>query len=165
MPSQGIQYRSSHGIPDEALLGMVMTEPRPPRPNSIELRRSYPPEEHQLYSPPMSEHYRTANYTGQVGPTFSLGPTSPPSRPHVVRRDSWPYGLSRITPSPYPNPVRPTLHTAPGLLSRRRIELYNSNCTWPVLLLILPATVIQPRVTNTFKANNNRPASNNKLFT
>ncbi|XP_011505889.1 PREDICTED: wiskott-Aldrich syndrome protein family member 3 isoform X2 [Ceratosolen solmsi marchali] len=66
MPSQGIQYRSSHGIPDEALLGMVMTEPRPPRPNSIELRRSYPPEEHQIYSPPMSEHYRAANYTGQV---------------------------------------------------------------------------------------------------
>ncbi|XP_008212721.1 wiskott-Aldrich syndrome protein family member 3 isoform X1 [Nasonia vitripennis] len=67
MPAQGIQYRPPHSIPDEALLGMVMTEPRPPRPNSIELRRSYPPEEHQLYSPPMSEHYRAANYAGQVG--------------------------------------------------------------------------------------------------
>ena len=37
---------------------MVMTEPRPPRPNSIELRRSYPPEEQHLYSPPSSDHYR-----------------------------------------------------------------------------------------------------------
>ncbi|XP_014207045.1 wiskott-Aldrich syndrome protein family member 3 isoform X2 [Copidosoma floridanum] len=66
MPAQGVQYRAPHSIPDEALLGMVMTEPRPPRPNSIELRRSYPPEEHQLYSPPMSDHYRAVNYAAQV---------------------------------------------------------------------------------------------------
>ncbi|XP_043463577.1 wiskott-Aldrich syndrome protein family member 3 isoform X2 [Leptopilina heterotoma] len=65
MPAQGVQYRAPHNIPDEALLGMVMTDQRPPRPNSIELRRSYPPEEHQLYSPPTSEHYRTGNYAVQ----------------------------------------------------------------------------------------------------
>ena len=72
MPAQGIHYRAPQNIPDEALLGMVMTEPRPPRPNSIELRRSYPPEEHQLYSPPMSEHYRTANYVNQVRLEFAV---------------------------------------------------------------------------------------------
>ncbi|XP_033227988.1 wiskott-Aldrich syndrome protein family member 3 isoform X1 [Belonocnema kinseyi] len=65
MPPQGIQYRAAHNIPDEALLGMVMTDQRPPRPNSIELRRSYPPEEHQLYSPPTSDHYRATNYAVQ----------------------------------------------------------------------------------------------------
>ncbi|XP_058804941.1 actin-binding protein WASF3 isoform X2 [Phymastichus coffea] len=66
MPPQGIQYRAQHAIPDEALLGMVMTDPRPPRPNSIELRRSYPPEEHQLYSPPITGHYGQANYAAQL---------------------------------------------------------------------------------------------------
>ena len=65
MPPQGIQYRASHNIQDEALLGMVMTESRPPRPNSIELRRSYPSEDHQLYSPPISDQYRAGSYTGQ----------------------------------------------------------------------------------------------------
>ncbi|XP_053990344.1 actin-binding protein WASF3 isoform X1 [Hylaeus anthracinus] len=65
MPTQGVQYRAPHGIPDESLLGMVMTEPRPPRPNSIELRRSYPPEEQHLYSPPSSDHYRAGNYVAQ----------------------------------------------------------------------------------------------------
>ncbi|XP_034188411.2 wiskott-Aldrich syndrome protein family member 3 SCAR isoform X2 [Osmia lignaria lignaria] len=65
MPTQGVQYRAPHNIPDESLLGMVMTEPRPPRPNSIELRRSYPPEEQHLYSPPSSDHYRAANYAVQ----------------------------------------------------------------------------------------------------
>ncbi|XP_043253753.1 wiskott-Aldrich syndrome protein family member 3 isoform X1 [Colletes gigas] len=65
MPTQGVQYRAPHNIPDESLLGMVMTEPRPPRPNSIELRRSYPPEEQHLYSPPSSDHYRAANYVTQ----------------------------------------------------------------------------------------------------
>ncbi|XP_066586132.1 actin-binding protein WASF3 isoform X2 [Prorops nasuta] len=64
MPAQGIQYRAQHNITDEALLGMVMTEQRPPRPNSIELRRSYPTEEQHLYSPP-TDHYRTANYVAQ----------------------------------------------------------------------------------------------------
>lgn len=58
MPTQGVQYRAPYIIPDESLLDMVMTEPRPPRPNSIELRRSYPPEEQHLYSPPSSDHYR-----------------------------------------------------------------------------------------------------------
>ncbi|XP_012287997.1 wiskott-Aldrich syndrome protein family member 3 isoform X2 [Orussus abietinus] len=65
MPAQGVQYRTPHTIPDEALLGMVMTEQRPPRPNSIELRRSYPLEEQHLYSPPASDHYRATNYPGQ----------------------------------------------------------------------------------------------------
>ncbi|XP_043276497.1 wiskott-Aldrich syndrome protein family member 3 isoform X2 [Venturia canescens] len=65
MPSQGVQYRTPHNIPDESLLGMVMTEPRPPRPNSIELRRSYPSEEQHLYSPPTSDHYRAENYASQ----------------------------------------------------------------------------------------------------
>ena len=65
MPTQGVQYRAPHNIPDESLLGMVMTEPRPPRPNSIELKRSYPPEEQHLYSPPSSDHYRAANYVAQ----------------------------------------------------------------------------------------------------
>ncbi|XP_046746470.1 wiskott-Aldrich syndrome protein family member 3 isoform X1 [Diprion similis] len=65
MPSQNIQYRSTHKIPDEASLGMVMTEQRPPRPNSIELRRSYPTEEQNMYSPPTSDHYRAANYAAQ----------------------------------------------------------------------------------------------------
>ncbi|XP_017887138.1 wiskott-Aldrich syndrome protein family member 3 isoform X3 [Ceratina calcarata] len=65
MPTQGVQYRTPHNIPDESLLGMVMTESRPPRPNSIELRRSYPPEEQHLYSPPSSDHYRAANYVAQ----------------------------------------------------------------------------------------------------
>ncbi|XP_015596957.1 wiskott-Aldrich syndrome protein family member 3 isoform X2 [Cephus cinctus] len=65
MPTQGVQYRVPHNIPDEALLGMVMTDNRPPRPNSIELRRSYPPEEQHLYSPPASDHYRAANYAAQ----------------------------------------------------------------------------------------------------
>lgn len=61
MPAQGVQYRTSHNIPDEALLGMVQinADQRPPRPNSIELRRSYPTEEQQLYSPPTSDHYRS----------------------------------------------------------------------------------------------------------
>lgn len=59
MPTQAVQYRAPHNVqPDDALLGMVMTDPRPPRPNSIELRRSYPPEEQHLYSPPSSDHYR-----------------------------------------------------------------------------------------------------------
>lgn len=61
MPTQGVQYRAPHNIQDESLLDMVMTgygAPRPPRPNSIELRRSYPPEEQHLYSPPSSDHYR-----------------------------------------------------------------------------------------------------------
>lgn len=58
MPTQGVQYRTPHNIPDESLLGMVMTDPRPPRPNSIELRRSYPPDEQHLYSPPTTDHYR-----------------------------------------------------------------------------------------------------------
>ncbi|KYM92493.1 Wiskott-Aldrich syndrome protein family member 3 [Atta colombica] len=58
MPTQAVQYRAPHNVqPDDALLGMVMTDPRPPRPNSIELRRSYPPEEQHLYSPPSSDHY------------------------------------------------------------------------------------------------------------
>ncbi|XP_032667642.1 wiskott-Aldrich syndrome protein family member 3 isoform X2 [Odontomachus brunneus] len=65
MPTQGIQYRAPHNVPDDALLGMVMTEPRPPRPNSIELQRSYPPEGQHLYSPPSSDHYRAANYVAQ----------------------------------------------------------------------------------------------------
>ncbi|XP_034945658.1 wiskott-Aldrich syndrome protein family member 3 [Chelonus insularis] len=65
MPPQGVQYRTPHNIPDESLLGMVMTEPRPPRPNSIELRRSYPPDEQHLYSPPTTDHYRTTNYISQ----------------------------------------------------------------------------------------------------
>ncbi|XP_076654617.1 wiskott-Aldrich syndrome protein family member 3 SCAR isoform X2 [Halictus rubicundus] len=65
MPTQAVQYRAPHNIPDESLLGMVMTEQRPPRPNSIELRRSYPPEEQHLYSPPCSDHYRAANYVAQ----------------------------------------------------------------------------------------------------
>ncbi|KAK0087210.1 hypothetical protein PV325_001579 [Microctonus aethiopoides] len=65
MPTQGVQYRTPHNIPDESLLGMVMTDPRPPRPNSIELRRSYPPDEQQLYSPPTMDHYRTTNYMTQ----------------------------------------------------------------------------------------------------
>lgn len=58
MPSQGVMYRTSHTIPDDGMLGMVMTDNRPPRPNSIELRRSYPPEEHSIYSPPTADHYR-----------------------------------------------------------------------------------------------------------
>jgi len=58
MPTQAVQYRTPHNVqPDDGLLGMVMTESRPPRPNSIELRRSYPPEEQHLYSPP-PDHYR-----------------------------------------------------------------------------------------------------------
>ena len=38
--------------PDETLLtmGMVMSDPRPPRPNSIELRRSYPDQVDMVYS-------------------------------------------------------------------------------------------------------------------
>ena len=37
--------------PDETLLmGMGMSEPRPPRPNSIELRRSYPDQVDAVYS-------------------------------------------------------------------------------------------------------------------
>ncbi|XP_014482857.1 PREDICTED: wiskott-Aldrich syndrome protein family member 3 isoform X1 [Dinoponera quadriceps] len=65
MPTQGIQYRAPHNVPDDALLGMVMAEPRPPRPNSIELQRSYPPEGQHLYSPPSSDHYRATNYVAQ----------------------------------------------------------------------------------------------------
>ncbi|XP_057327839.1 actin-binding protein WASF3 isoform X2 [Microplitis mediator] len=65
MPTQGVQYRTPHNIPDESLLGMVMTDPRPPRPNSIELRRSYPQDEQHLYSPPTTDHYRAANYMAQ----------------------------------------------------------------------------------------------------
>jgi len=38
--------------PDETLVpvGMVMSDPRPPRPNSIELRRSYPDQVEMVYS-------------------------------------------------------------------------------------------------------------------
>ncbi|KAL6258370.1 hypothetical protein P5V15_010323 [Pogonomyrmex californicus] len=65
MPTQAVQYRAPHNVqPDDALLGM-MTDPRPPRPNSIELRRSYPSEEQNLYSPPSSDHYRATNYMTQ----------------------------------------------------------------------------------------------------
>lgn len=72
MPTQGVQYRAPHNIPDESLLGMVMTEPRPPRPNSIELRRSYPPEEQHLYSPPSSDHYRFVIFYNDREKCFSL---------------------------------------------------------------------------------------------
>ncbi|XP_024891755.1 wiskott-Aldrich syndrome protein family member 3 isoform X1 [Temnothorax curvispinosus] len=66
MPTQAVQYRAPHNVqPDDALLGIVMTDPRPPRPNSIELRRSYPPEEQHLYSPPSSDLYRGTNYMTQ----------------------------------------------------------------------------------------------------
>ncbi|CAG5095394.1 Similar to WASF3: Wiskott-Aldrich syndrome protein family member 3 (Homo sapiens) [Cotesia congregata] len=82
MPTQGVQYRTPHNIPDESLLGMVMTEPRPPRPNSIELRRSYPPDEQHFshYAPgqgqPGSEAYQSP------GPgTPSRGGRSRPSQP------------------------------------------------------------------------------------
>lgn len=66
MPTQTVQYRAPHNVQpgDDTLLGMVMTDPRPPRPNSIELRRSYPPEEQHLYSPPSSDYrwkYRDNN--------------------------------------------------------------------------------------------------------
>lgn len=61
MPTQGVQYRAPHTMTDETMMGMVVTESRPPRPNSIELRRSYPPEEQHLYSPSSSDHYRATN--------------------------------------------------------------------------------------------------------
>ncbi|KAG5315982.1 WASF3 protein, partial [Acromyrmex insinuator] len=58
MPTQAVQYRAPHNVqPDDALLGMVMTDPRPPRPNSIELRRSYPPEEQHLGTNYMTQGY------------------------------------------------------------------------------------------------------------
>ncbi|XP_044010093.1 wiskott-Aldrich syndrome protein family member 3 isoform X2 [Aphidius gifuensis] len=64
MPTQNVQYRASNNMPEESLLGMVMTDPRPPRPNSIEIRRSYPEEQH-IYSPPIgNDHYRP-NYAQQ----------------------------------------------------------------------------------------------------
>lgn len=50
--------------PDEALLGvdkMVVMDPRPPRPNSIELRRNYPEENSGgIYSP---RHVQSPNAT------------------------------------------------------------------------------------------------------
>ncbi|XP_066993554.1 actin-binding protein WASF3 [Anabrus simplex] len=78
---QNVHYRTPQPVqhPDEALLtmGMTMGEPRPPRPNSIELRRSYPEEVNSviysssnsgMYSPrhnqaqsPTETHYK-ANY-------------------------------------------------------------------------------------------------------
>ncbi|KAL0274535.1 UNVERIFIED_CONTAM: hypothetical protein PYX00_002638 [Menopon gallinae] len=54
---QNIHYRAPHPVenPDEALLSMdkgVVMDPRPPRPNSIELRRNYPEENSGgIYSP------------------------------------------------------------------------------------------------------------------
>lgn len=69
---QNIHYRTPQPVanPDEALLGMdkmVVMDPRPPRPNSIELRRNYPEENSGggIYSPrhvqspnPAEMHYR-----------------------------------------------------------------------------------------------------------
>ncbi|KAK6629756.1 hypothetical protein RUM43_003574 [Polyplax serrata] len=70
---QNIHYRTPQPVanPDEALLGMdkmVVMDPRPPRPNSIELRRNYPEENSGggIYSPrhvqspnPAEMHYRS----------------------------------------------------------------------------------------------------------
>ncbi|KAJ4433681.1 actin-binding protein WASF3 isoform X2 [Periplaneta americana] len=74
---QNIHYRTPQPVqqPDEALLtvGIGVSEPRPPRPNSIELRRSYPDQVDSVYSgnsgvysprhtqSPTESHYR-ANY-------------------------------------------------------------------------------------------------------
>ncbi|KAL7304107.1 wiskott-Aldrich syndrome protein family member 3 isoform X3 [Trichogramma pretiosum] len=72
MPTQTVQYRVPHQqqLPEEALLDMVMSDlNKPPRPNSIELTRSYPsnhqPDKQQMMYAAMNDHYRTANYGGQ----------------------------------------------------------------------------------------------------
>jgi len=74
---QNVHYRTPQQ-PDETLLtmGMVMSDPRPPRPNSIELRRSYPDQVEMVYSgnsgvysprhtqSPTESHYRSTYPVG-----------------------------------------------------------------------------------------------------
>ncbi|XP_011302322.1 wiskott-Aldrich syndrome protein family member 3 isoform X1 [Fopius arisanus] len=115
MPTQGVQYRTPHNIPDESLLGMVMTDPRPPRPNSIELRRSYPAEEQNLYSPPTAgDHYRSTNYSAQGYDDSSLysshyapGSGQPGSETYQSPGQSTPSRGGRSRPS-QPPPAPPS---------------------------------------------------------
>ncbi|XP_074111989.1 wiskott-Aldrich syndrome protein family member 3 SCAR [Cotesia typhae] len=114
MPTQGVQYRTPHNIPDESLLGMVMTEPRPPRPNSIELRRSYPPDEQHLYSPPTTDHYRAANYMTQgyddgslYGSHYAPGQGQPGSEAYQSPGPGTPSRGGRSRPS-QPPPAPPS---------------------------------------------------------
>ncbi|XP_075233469.1 wiskott-Aldrich syndrome protein family member 3 SCAR isoform X2 [Lycorma delicatula] len=65
---QSIAYRTPqvYNTTEEQLMGAVMNDGRPSRPNSIELRRSYPEQVDGIYSPrnvhsPTEMHYR-ANY-------------------------------------------------------------------------------------------------------
>ncbi|TGZ51784.1 Wiskott-Aldrich syndrome protein family member 3 [Temnothorax longispinosus] len=63
MPMQAVQYKVSHNLQlDDVLLGIVRTDSRPPRPNSIERRRSYLLEEQHLYCSPSFNFYRETNY-------------------------------------------------------------------------------------------------------
>ncbi|GAB1868130.1 Wiskott-Aldrich syndrome protein family member [Camponotus japonicus] len=100
MPTQTVQYRAPHNVQpgDDTLLGMVMTDPRPPRPNSIELRRSYPPEEQHLYSPPSSD-YRATNYIAQGYDENSYGSHYAPGQVPAGSETSYQSPGGQSTPS------------------------------------------------------------------
>ncbi|XP_075233477.1 wiskott-Aldrich syndrome protein family member 3 SCAR isoform X3 [Lycorma delicatula] len=125
---QSIAYRTPQQVyntTEEQLMGAVMNDGRPSRPNSIELRRSYPEQVDGIYSPrnvhsPTEMHYSTptvssATNTPTRGRSMSAGrETLPPPPPPPVETPPPPLTSppasqttpprNSVTPEPLPPP-------------------------------------------------------------